>query len=189
MVKIILGYLSLREKYNFLFIGIASPFLLAVFLEDDIMTSLELKVPPAAQVVMVAAAMYGVSKSLPVLGFTLTGSLLLASAFVVLGLGLGVMGVVAFKKAQTTVNPHTPQNASHLVTSGIYHYTRNPMYLGLVCVLLGWALYLSHVLAFIGIVIFMGYLSRFQIVPEERVMLQKFGDVYRDYKIKVRRWL
>lgn len=153
------------------------------------MIFLELKVPPVVQVLAIGAAMYGVSKALPALDFNLTGSSLLASGLVVIGLGAGVMGVLEFKKAQTTVNPHALNKASSLVTSGIYQYTRNPMYLGLSLGLFGWALYLSNLLAFALIPIFIHYISRFQIQPEERVMMQKFGDEYRDYKIRVRRWL
>lgn len=153
------------------------------------MTFLELKVPPVVQVLAVGAAMYGVSKALPALGFNLTGSSLLASALVITGLGAGITGVLEFKKAQTTVNPHAPKNASSLVTSGIYQYTRNPMYLGLSLGLFGWALYLSNLLAFALIPIFIHYISRFQIQVEERVMMQKFGDDYRIYITQVRRWI
>ena len=153
------------------------------------MSSLELKVPPVVQVLVVGAAMYGVSKALPALDFSLTGSSLLASGLIVIGLGAGVMGVLEFKKAQTTVNPHALNKASSLVTSGIYQYTRNPMYLGLSLGLFGWALYLSNASAFILLPVFIIYISRFQIQPEERFMRQKFGDEYRAYMIKVRRWL
>ncbi|WP_350557643.1 isoprenylcysteine carboxylmethyltransferase family protein [Psychrobacter sp. CAL346-MNA-CIBAN-0220] len=153
------------------------------------MKFLELKVPPVLQVLTVGAAMYGVSKTLPSLQFSLTGSGWLASALAVTGLGVGVMGVTEFKKAQTTVNPHTPEKATDLVTSGIYQYSRNPMYLGLVLILLGWALYLSHVLAFVLLPVFIIYMSRFQIQAEEKIMMQKFGDKYQAYLTKVRRWL
>ena len=153
------------------------------------MSSLELKVPPVVQVLVVGAAMYGVSKALPALDFSLTGSSLLASGLVIIGLGTGVMGVLEFKKAQTTVNPHTPEKSASLVTTGIYHYTRNPMYLGMLLVLLGWAFYLSNFAAFLFLPIFIMYMSRFQIQPEERVMMQKFGNEYQAYMIKVRRWL
>lgn len=153
------------------------------------MKSLELKVPPVLQVVVVGAAMYGVSKMLPALEFRLTGSSFLASSLAIVGLGIGIMGVTEFKKAQTTVNPHAPNHATSLVTSGIYQYTRNPMYLGLSLGLLGWALYLSNASSFILVPFFVIYISRFQIQPEERVMVQKFGDDYQVYTKKVRRWL
>ncbi|MBE0445518.1 methyltransferase family protein [Psychrobacter sp. FME5] len=153
------------------------------------MNSLELKIPPPAQFAITAAAMFGVSKIVPALKFTLTGSTGLAVGLGVIGLSSGIMGVTQFRKAQTTPNPKEIDKATSLVTSGIYQYSRNPMYLGLTLVLLGWALYLSHFLAFILIPILMMYIARFQIQPEERMMTQKFGQAYQNYCAKVRRWL
>lgn len=153
------------------------------------MNALELKITPPAQFAITAAAMYGVSKIMPSLKFSLNGSTVLAVGLGVIGLSSAIMGVTQFNKAQTTPNPQALENVSSLVTSGIYQYSRNPMYLGLVLILLGWALYLSHFLAFILIPIFMMYMTRFQIQPEERMMTQKFGDKYQAYVSKVRRWL
>ncbi len=153
------------------------------------MNSLELKIPPPAQFIITAAAMFGVSKTLPSLKFVLNGSTGLAIGLGVVGLSSAIMGVKQFKKAQTTPNPKEIDKATSLVTSGIYRYTRNPMYLGLTLILLGWALYLSHFLAFILIPIFMMYISRFQIQPEERMLAKKFGQAYQNYRSKVRRWI
>ena len=153
------------------------------------MHTLELKIPPVAQVVITAAAMVGVSKIFPALKFSLSGSTALGIGLGIIGLSSGIMGVMQFKKAQTTPNPKEIDKATSLVTSGIYQYTRNPMYLGLVLMLLGWALYLSHFLAFILIPLFMMYITRFQIQPEERMMTQKFGQHYQAYLEKVRRWI
>ncbi|WP_367104395.1 isoprenylcysteine carboxylmethyltransferase family protein [uncultured Psychrobacter sp.] len=153
------------------------------------MKFLELKVPPVLQVFVAGAAMYGVSKSLPELQFSLPGSKWLGGSLAIVGLSIGIMGVTEFKKAQTTVNPHIPNNATRLVTSGIYQYSRNPMYLGLNFILFGWALYLSNLLSFVFIPIFINYISHLQIQPEERIMMQKFGNDYQIYTTKVRRWL
>ena len=160
----------------------------AINLYGDFMNSLELKIPPPAQFVITAAAMFGVSKIAPALKFTLSGSTALGIGLGIIGLSSGIMGVMQFRKAQTTPNPKEIDKATSLVTSGIYQYTRNPMYLGLTLILLGWALYLSHFLAFVLIPIFVMYIARFQIQPEERMMTQKFGDKYRAYVSKVRRW-
>ena len=153
------------------------------------MNALALKVPPVAQVIITAAAMYGVSKMVPALTFSLNGSTALAVALGVMGLSLGIMGVTQFRIAQTTPNPQALEQVSSLVTSGIYQYSRNPMYVGLVLILLGWAFYLSHFLAFVLLPIFILYMTRFQIQPEERMMAQKFGKTYQDYLNKVRRWI
>lgn len=153
------------------------------------MNALALKVPPVAQVIITAAAMYGVSKMVPALTFSLNGSTALAVGLGVMGLSLGIMGVTQFRIAQTTPNPQALEQVSSLVTSGIYQYSRNPMYVGLVLILLGWAFYLSHFLAFVLLPIFILYITRFQIQPEERMMAQKFGKTYQDYLNKVRRWI
>ena len=153
------------------------------------MNALALKVPPVAQVIITAAAMYGVSKMVPALTFSLNGSTALAVGLGVMGLSLGIMGVTQFRIAQTTPNPQALEQVSSLVTSGVYQYSRNPMYVGLVLILLGWAFYLSHFLAFVLLPIFILYMTRFQIQPEERMMAQKFGKTYQDYLNKVRRWI
>ncbi|WP_201629061.1 methyltransferase family protein [Psychrobacter maritimus] len=153
------------------------------------MNALALKVPPVAQVIITAAAMYGVSKMVPALTFSLNGSTALAVGLGVMGMSLGVMGVTQFKKAQTTPNPQALEKVSSLVTSGIYRYSRNPMYLGLVLILLGWAFYLSHFLGFVLLPVFILYMTRFQIQPEEQMMARKFGKTYQAYLNKVRRWI
>ena len=153
------------------------------------MNALALKVPPVAQVIITAAAMYGVSKMVPALTFSLNGSTGLAVGLGVMGMSLGVMGVTQLRKAQTTPNPQALEKVSSLVTSGIYGYSRNPMYLGLVLILLGWAFYLSHFLAFVLLPVFILYMTRFQIQPEEQMMARKFGKTYQAYLNKVRRWI
>ena len=150
---------------------------------------LELKLPPVAQVIITAAAMVGVSKVAPALKFSFSGSTALAVGLGVIGLSSGIMGVTQFKKAQTTPNPQAIEKVSSLVSSGIYQYTRNPMYVGLVLILLGWAFYLSHFLAFVLLPVFIFYMTRFQIQPEERMLARKFGKHYQAYLKKVRRWI
>jgi protein-S-isoprenylcysteine O-methyltransferase Ste14 len=98
-------------------------------------------------------------------------------------------GVVSFRREKTTVNPMKPDSASSLVVSGIYKYTRNPMYLGLVLVLLGWAAFLSNLASLALLPAFVVYISRFQIEPEERVLTSLFPHEYPPYRAKVRRWL
>ena len=153
------------------------------------MNALALKVPPVAQVIITAAAMYGVSKMVPALTFSLNGSTALAVGLGMMGMSLGVMGVTQFRIAQTTPNPQALEKVSSLVTSGIYRYSRNPMYLGLVLILLGWAFYLSHFLSFVLLPVFILYMTRFQIQPEEQMMARKFGKTYQAYLNKVRRWI
>jgi protein-S-isoprenylcysteine O-methyltransferase Ste14 len=102
---------------------------------------------------------------------------------------VSILGVWAFRQAKTTINPVAPEKASSVVTGGIYSCTRNPMYVGLTAVLVGWAIWLSPPWVLFGPVAFMLYMTRFQIIPEEHVMSSKFGRAYDDYRQRVRRWL
>ena len=100
-----------------------------------------------------------------------------------------LMGVRAFREANTTVDPRAPENASQIVGSGIYRFTRNPMYLGVLVVLIAWTALLANVGAAVVPVLFALYITRWQIVPEERALAQKFGAEYEAYRNSVRRWL
>jgi len=153
------------------------------------MQTLELKVPPPVVALIVAAAMWGAAQ----LTFRIEMSVLVrlggALAFALVGVGVALAGVIACHRAHTTVSPLKPQAASSLITSGVFRFTRNPMYLGLCLVLVAWALFLSSALAFLGPVIFVVYIGRFQIVPEETALARIFTDAYADYRAKVRRWI
>ncbi|MCL2160469.1 MAG: isoprenylcysteine carboxylmethyltransferase family protein [Betaproteobacteria bacterium] len=106
----------------------------------------------------------------------------------VLGLSLLVTGARTFLKAQTSLSPTMPSKASSLVTTGIYGYTRNPMYLGGLVMLSAGALVLAKLSAWFFLPLFVMYLTRFQIIPEERVLRARFGAEFDDYTRRVRRW-
>jgi protein-S-isoprenylcysteine O-methyltransferase Ste14 len=152
------------------------------------MASLELKVPPPVVALLVALAMWGLARLAPLAGEP-SSRAVVALALAALGVAFSVSGAVAFRRAKTTKNPMKPQAASSLVVSGVYKLTRNPMYLGLSLVLLGWAVFLWSVWALLGLVVFITYISRFQIAPEERILTTLFGSEYSAYKARVRRWL
>jgi len=105
------------------------------------------------------------------------------------GIAIAIAGVVEFRRAQTTVNPLKPQATSRLVTSGIYRFTRNPMYLGFCMGLVASAVFLSSAWALLGPLAFVVYITRFQIAPEERALAGLFGDAFTDYQGRVRRWV
>lgn len=153
------------------------------------MHRLELTVPPVAVTMLTAAGMWCVSLFTPSLVLPEVVRLGIAGALLVAGVGISVAGVKSFRLAKTTVNPTRPGSASTLVTSGIYRFTRNPMYLGFLLALLGWAVFLSSPQGFAGALIFVLYMNRFQIKPEEMAMSSMFGEKYERYKIEVRRWL
>jgi protein-S-isoprenylcysteine O-methyltransferase Ste14 len=153
------------------------------------MQALELKIPPPLAALLIGLAMWAAARSLPPVDLTGQARLPIAVAFALFGVIISVSGFLAFRKARTTVNPTKPEAASSVVTSGVFSYTRNPMYVGLTALLLGWAVWLSVPWVFLGPVAFMLYMARFQIIPEERVMSSKFGREYDEYRRHVRRWL
>ena len=153
------------------------------------MASLEVKIPPPAVAAATAVAMWGTSRLAPLLQLPSALRLGTAAAILLVGVGFSAAGVLAFRRAQTTLNPTKPEQTSSLVTSGVYRVTRNPMYVGLLCVLVAWAVFLSSGWALLGPVAFVFYIDRFQIAPEERALAKLFGNEYADYRAKVRRWL
>lgn len=153
------------------------------------MNWLELKLPPPVVALLVAAAMWWLAPLGPHVDSAGTLRPWLAMGLVVVGAGFDMTGLVAFLRRHTTINPLRPANASALVTSGIYRITRNPMYVGLVCFLTAWAVWLGAWLAFAGPVVFVLYITRFQIQPEERVLTTLFGEAYTAYTRRVRRWI
>lgn len=153
------------------------------------MRSLELKVPPIVQVIIIALLMWLLSLVATTFSVHIPWKIQAAILLGTLGIVISLLGVLAFRKANTSADPRVPHQTTSLVSSGIYQLSRNPMYLGFVFVLLGWAVYLSQGLSFLFLPTFVLYINRFQIAPEERFMLEKFGAEYSIYMSKVRRWI
>ena len=153
------------------------------------MNALELKVPPLVLVLVLAGAMWFAAMQLPSLAFTLPWRHGLAVTVSGVGILFLLAGGYAFQKAKTTFNPMKPDTASSVVASGIYRVSRNPMYVGFLLTLTGWATWLSHPVPFLFLPVFVTYMNRFQISPEERALSAKFGDDYDRYKQGVHRWL
>jgi protein-S-isoprenylcysteine O-methyltransferase Ste14 len=139
--------------------------------------------------VITAGLMYAISRVLPLFAFDLAHRQVLVAATAALGIAIDVAGLVAFRRARTTINPLSPHKASALVTGGIYRWTRNPMYLGMAALLLAWGLWLANAGALAVIAAFVAYLNRFQIAPEERALEARFGAEFAAYRARVRRWL
>lgn len=114
---------------------------------------------------------------------------LLVVSVAVIALYFCIAGVLVFRSLKTTVNPLKPESASSLVTSGVYQITRNPMYLGFALFLVSWAIFLGSMWPVTGVLGFVLYLTRFQIIPEERALISLFGSEFEDYAKAVRRWL
>ena len=153
------------------------------------MQALELKVPPVPLTAIFAAAMFGLSLLSPSANFVLPGSNIASLGLVLLGAVIALAGVAAFRANKTTVNPLTPSASATVVSTGVYRFSRNPMYLGFLLALAAWAAYLSNALAVMLLPAFVAYVNRFQIKPEERALLAKFGADFSEYMVAVRRWV
>jgi len=153
------------------------------------MPSLENRIPPPIVALLTVLAIIFTAKIDNLINLPTLASNSLMVIFIIVGLALPISGVLSFKKAQTTVNPLNPSAASNLVTSGIFRFTRNPMYLGMLFLTLAAVCYTSSLVSLLWVLGFFHYIGRFQITPEERAMLELFGDQFKQYQSKVRRWL
>lgn len=151
--------------------------------------SLELRVPPLALLVVFAVAMAALAYALPAAQVEIPAKSLVAISLVVAGCIVAAAGVIAFRRHETTVNPLTPEQSSALVTTGIYRFSRNPMYLGFLLILAGWSVWLANWVAALLLPGFVVYMNKFQIEPEERVLKEKFAPQFAGYAKGVRRWL
>jgi protein-S-isoprenylcysteine O-methyltransferase Ste14 len=156
-----------------------------------VMRGLELKVPPVALVFICAGLMWVADASAPRFAFQFQFQFqaLVAEAFVFVGMIVSMLGVIEFRRAKTTVNPTKPTSSSSLVEGGIYKWTRNPMYLGFLLVLSGWAVWLGNYVGFAVLPAFVTYMNCFQIRPEERALESIFGEEFARYRSRVRRWI
>ena len=153
------------------------------------MRALELKLPPVAVFLAAGAGMWLIQRALDAAPIGIPARGALAGLLAAAGITIGIAGVLAFRRLDTTVHPMEPEKATTIVRTGVYQYSRNPMYLGLALVLCGWAVFLGNPWSFALVPVFMLYLSRYQIIPEERALLARFGAEYDDYRATVRRWL
>ncbi len=111
-----------------------------------------------------------------------------AALFILAG-AFGPFAILAFGRANTTIDPVNIERASTLVTSGAFRFTRNPMYLSMALLLTALAAVLATPWAILGPIVFAAFITRFQIVPEERLLTSKFGADYAAYRQRVRRWI
>ncbi|MFK8014353.1 MAG: isoprenylcysteine carboxylmethyltransferase family protein [Gammaproteobacteria bacterium] len=153
------------------------------------MASARPKVPPPLIGIAIAVAMWVVAQLAPVPSLVLPFRGVVAGLFAGFGFFIDAVSVLAFFSARTTINPLAPQRTERLVTVGMFRYSRNPMYLGMLLMLCGWALWLAQPLNVVFPALFVWIINRSQIRPEELVLAEKFGDDYQQYCQAVRRWV
>ncbi|ANQ86865.1 conserved hypothetical membrane protein [Azoarcus olearius] len=153
------------------------------------MAYLETKLPAPLLALAIAAGMWLVWRDAPVFGPDAELRVAVSVAIAQVSAALVLAAGFAFWRARTTIDPRRPERAATLVTYGIYRFSRNPMYLSLLLLLLAYAIRLGAPVALAGPVVFAAYVTRFQVLPEERALEAKFGLQYADYCRRVRRWL
>ena len=150
---------------------------------------MKLKIPPVIVFFIALGIVFGVHYLLKGYSYSFLYQTLLSRIF----LGMGVMvvfsGIISFRMKGTTVDPLNPEKASSLVQSGIYKYTRNPMYLGMALVLMGGIVRVGNPIGLLAIVFFFWFMTKFQIKPEEAALRKIFGAEYEEFCNKVRRWV
>lgn len=153
------------------------------------MKALELKIPPPIYALSIGLMMWLLNSNFPVVQ-------LIESPWNKIGLGIIIVAgafdlwsLFLFFKKHTTPNPMKPENTTGLVVNGLYKISRNPMYVGLLTILFGYAIWLGSLTPFLVLPLFYWLITEMQIKPEERALDSKFGQEYLDYKNTVRRWL
>ena len=153
------------------------------------MRSLETKIPPVALTVLLGFVAWLLAILTPSAEVAIPARNIVAAFLVVAGVLVSVLGVMAFRDHKTTVNPTKPETTSQVVSTGVYRYTRNPMYVGFGLVLLAIAVFLGNIASILVVPAYVVYMTQFQIKPEERALLAKFGAPFGQYMASVRRWL
>lgn len=153
------------------------------------MQQLERRIPPLLLCVAGVLGAWFVSNHVPIASLAFPGRHLAALAALSVGVAIAVAGVREFRRAGTTVNPLAPARSTAVVDTGVYRFTRNPMYLGMALAVLAGALWHGALSGLMVVALFAGFLTRFQILPEERALLASFGPEYAAYMSRVRRWI
>lgn len=149
-----------------------------------------LTIPPLLLTGLFILLMLVLTWLLPQFSIALPAKNLFASGFAIVGTGFCSLAIVLFRHAKTTANPMKPEETSRLVASGVYRVSRNPMYVGFLFFLIAGAWYSTHLLnLFVLPPLFILYMNKFQIIPEEKALSLKFGETFNSYRGSVRRWL
>jgi len=150
---------------------------------------LRLKIPPPVVALLFALMIWGLSRYLPQHDLATPIRHGIALLLLAIALCIDIWALISFRRAKTTIDPRYPDRTSTIVTSGIYSYTRNPMYLGLAFMLSAWSLWLAAKFGLFLVAAFILYITKFQIRPEEKALKKQFGESYLRYKASVRRWI
>lgn len=148
-----------------------------------------MKIPPPLYAIAAAALMWILNNYFPVLKTASQWPVIVGGLLILVGIFIDILAIVQFRKAKTTINPLKPEASSSLVTNGFYAYSRNPMYVGMLFTLIGFALLLRSLTPLLVLPVFVLLITLSQIIPEEKALVKIFADEFTYYKQKVPRWL
>ncbi len=150
------------------------------------MDLMALRIPPPLLALLSAVLMWAVTAAC---GAVFQVPILLPLLLFGTGAAMDLLAAVLFRAAKTTLTPLRPTATARLITHGVYRFSRNPMYLGLLLMLCAWGLWLGHPANSAVLVLFVWYITRFQIIPEERTLEKLFPDQFTAYRTRTRRWI
>ena len=146
-----------------------------------------IKIPPPLIVLTLIISIYFSSKRIDLINIPFQ----LEISFFILSLGILIFinPVLKFIKSKTTINPIQFDETNKLVTSGIFKYSRNPMYLGMLMIIISTSIFYLNIYSILTPFLFIFWINKFQIKREEAFLAEKFGKEYLSYKNKTRRWI
>jgi protein-S-isoprenylcysteine O-methyltransferase Ste14 len=147
------------------------------------------RIPPPILMILAALLMWALDHWMPLAQWIIAPWNRLGGLVAAVGIAIDLAALVRFRKAATTVNPLDPSKASRLVTDGVFRVSRNPMYLGLLLLLIGWAVWLGSVSPLIVPPLYVVVITLVQIIPEERALSRNFGEQYVSYRRSVAQWI
>jgi protein-S-isoprenylcysteine O-methyltransferase Ste14 len=145
------------------------------------------RLPPLLLVLILAMTMLVVDRALPLFRVLHPPVAYLGAAAVALGILIVVISAGLFRLRETTINPFG--EPAIVVQDGLYRFSRNPMYLGMLLVLTGIGVWLGNLFALLVAPAFVAIMTRWHIMREEQLLEDRFGDMYRAYRSRVRRWI
>jgi len=145
------------------------------------------RIYPPVWLLFAFAAMYSLNRWVPLLEINAAMTSWPSWALLAPGFLLVIIPAVSFRRAKTGVKPFS--KSTKLITTGLYRFSRNPIYLGMALALAGAAIKLGSLGAWIPVPLFVWIIQRQFIRNEEIFLTGIYGDEYREYMTKVRRWI
>ena len=146
-----------------------------------------IKIPPPILVMILVISNYFSSKKIDLI--LLPNQDLISIIILLIGMLILINPIFKFIKSKTTIDPIKFKKVNKLITSGIYKYSRNPMYLGLLMIVISTSIFYLNIFSITTPFFFYFWINRFQIKREEIFLTEKFGKEYSLYKSKTRRWM